>query len=49
MKWDLTHRPRGADESTLATVEAPDSWATAEQLRGEIPDEHLVLDVRPER
>jgi hypothetical protein len=36
MKWDLAHHPCGADESTPATVEVPDSWAVVEQLGGEI-------------
>jgi hypothetical protein len=49
MKWDLAHRPRDADESTPATVEAPSSWAAVEQLRGAIPADHLVLYVRPAR
>jgi hypothetical protein len=47
MKWDLAHRPRDADESTPATVEASDSWAAVEQLRSAIPADHLVLYVRP--
>jgi len=46
MKWDLAHRPRDANESTLATVEAPDSWAAIEKLRSEIPAGNLVLYVR---
>jgi len=49
MKWDLAHRPRDADESTPATVEAPDIWAAVEQLRAAIPADHLVLHVRPAR
>ena len=49
MKWDLAHRPRDAEESTPATVEASDSWAAVEQLRGTIPADHLVLYVRPAR
>lgn len=46
MKWDLAHRPREATESTPATVEAPDSWSAVEQLRADIPADHLVLYVR---
>ena len=47
MNWDLAHRPRDANESTPATVEAPTSAAAIEQLRASIPADHLVMYVRP--
>ena len=45
MLWDLAHRTRDAAESAPARVEAASSLAAIEQLRGEIPDDHLVLYV----
>jgi hypothetical protein len=47
VNWDLAHRPLDGAESTPATVEASDSWAAVEQLRGAITADHLVLYVRP--
>jgi hypothetical protein len=46
MIWALAHRPRDAQESTPAQVEADTSWAAVEKLQAEIPEDHLVLFVR---
>jgi hypothetical protein len=44
--WELAHRTATADEATKVLIDADTSAAAIEQLRSEIPTDHLILYIR---
>jgi hypothetical protein len=44
--WELAHRTREAAEAVRVILEADSSAAAIEQLRSQIPGDHLGLYVR---
>jgi hypothetical protein len=44
--WELAHRTATADEATKVVIDADTSAAAIEQLRAQIPADHLILYIR---
>ena len=46
MLYELAHRPAGTADAVHVTLDAGTSRAAIDQLRSEVPDDHLILYVR---